>query len=1129
MSSRLTKSNNEKIYNYSSKLKLKIRDESQSSVLVKCKAKNEVGLQQRACLFQIMRARVPTLRHSCSLAPLPKEQERPANSLLVECKQNEQLKTDESQMAASGNSGPQADQGSLRGSGGGSGGAGPTWTGFESPYLALKSAANASDQLQQLVAGQQQQRLVFAPNWLLAELYKAQPEAEANSSSGEQLSVREGSLQGKQQAVNYELVAYVIVGAGEQLGHIKTLVEENKLFRETPRDVYYVAARPTTNREQHNLDQDQLALVRPYSAKFPIQQHLYNLQNRVQHQQHLHMLQQQQQQFKLVDAVQLADEFQFSVPNLRPASRYKLLIYGQNLANRTRDWLVVRGETSADEGDLVSGTARSGSLGDARGQQSAATGPKVSLLEAGGTAVEMQGNKLVGSSLRTAPQDEPPPEGQAAGSGAQKSLVMRSGERQEEQSWALDEQEVAGGGGRRAGHLDSREPERQEQRLVEGAGPKVWAQRLAQLRERALDYAKGRPLLAVPAAIAVCLSAVLALLYVGGLFASCVARRRRARARRSRLGSGLSNAADKSADHDERDADDEDQDREGSGGRGDSEPSGRRLSGHLGAASGGRKCSAAGKLQAAGHANGLLRTGHYQHLLDDSKDSAEAAGRGAESAGQQREGAVFAALDPSSLDLRLLNTLGLEPVASQLQVDARQLQTDAAHERHRSDSLRLTTTGSLQAGSIASAAPLAPYNHAHQHLAGCQLVGSLDRRSWVGGVAALGQQQQQPMLVSSGGQHQLVGGRAGGLGQFGSIDRRTNQSQLVCGHQNYGGHSFLSDHYYVEPPKGDPADEEHQWAEAERASQTQTSAGRRAARQRHPQASGAPKRVVAFDLGHSVQWAGRETALGQPELRAGSQLDDEQETHKCHPGRPVTSGSSSASANTAPDSGHESPETNTTTTTTTGNGQRDQCSLGQRGACREHELRSGCQLHGTLLAAGRLQQVADSRGAKMGSGLMLETSDRLSCSPINLVASSLVLDGELLPNGHHQTSMVHSGQSHSQLGDPINCFMLMEMSPGSQEESSTTLLHSVDCSSSLCSSQFNGSATNGLESGPKASTNRGLAGANYSALQHHHQMSTSFASGPQQSAKAALSNGKLTEGRASDEDQASRMEEKNWL
>ena len=310
----------------SSRLKLRIKNENGFGLL-KCKAKNEIGLQQRPCLFQVTKAKSPSLRHTCSLA------NSSSTSLQIACQRNEHLKSEEFELIN--NQETKQESRSTTSSASGLSG----WLDLEA---IRHQSHNQNDQTNSLQLNPTL-RLVFPPNWILAELYKlSKTSDEQRDEIGPQNSVSSGQN-------NYELIAYVVVGSSQQLANIKSIVEENGLFSSNPRSVYYVMTRQING--NNNSD-----AANRFLESTPNGDHSSALDGRSSEAtfQPLRLGPSTSTTATagrpIEDAsIRLADSFTFSVPNLESQSKYKLLLFGQNLANKTRDWLVVKGETLREE------------------------------------------------------------------------------------------------------------------------------------------------------------------------------------------------------------------------------------------------------------------------------------------------------------------------------------------------------------------------------------------------------------------------------------------------------------------------------------------------------------------------------------------------------------------------------------------------------------------------------------------------------------------------------------------------------------------------------------------------------------------------------------------------------------
>lgn len=329
----------------SSRLKYKIKDKNNFGLL-KCKAKNEVGLQQKPCLFQIIQAPNPTLKHTCSLLNTG------STFLQVMCQPSEHLKSEEFEFIYGANSTnqdannqastipnqQQQQQSSMA-----------RWLNIEAmrqqttPIYDQSSPSNIQPNF----------RVVFPPNWILGELFKI---STSNNDIGDNKNSNKQNVNNQ----NYELVAYIVVGAANQLANIKSIVEENKIFSSNPRSVYYVIAKnhqqagnSVNNDTQNIIDSSSPSTANNNDSNMTTTTTTIVGQSQANTKRVL-------SQSKLIiqdAAIKLADSFAFTVPSLEPQTKYKLLIYGQNLANKTRDWSLVKGETLQDDGFSPSNSA----------------------------------------------------------------------------------------------------------------------------------------------------------------------------------------------------------------------------------------------------------------------------------------------------------------------------------------------------------------------------------------------------------------------------------------------------------------------------------------------------------------------------------------------------------------------------------------------------------------------------------------------------------------------------------------------------------------------------------------------------------------------------------------------------
>lgn len=239
-----------------------------------------------------------SLKHSCNLSNTT------ATTFQIACQLNEHLKSEEFELTQQQHQYPRNDN-SFRPSGGLN-----NWLSLEALRAGGSQAPSDLPWGSTAMTGTGQMepssRIVFPPNWLLAELYKMPAD-----SSGDP-----------------ELAAYIIVSAAHQLANIKSIVEDSKLFSSQPKIVYYVATKTTGNNSSSGSPADSGA----------------NPTGVIVHQQN-----------RLTSgpieepSIQLANNFAFTVPSLEPEQKYKLLIFGQNLANKTRDWIMIKGETLNDE------------------------------------------------------------------------------------------------------------------------------------------------------------------------------------------------------------------------------------------------------------------------------------------------------------------------------------------------------------------------------------------------------------------------------------------------------------------------------------------------------------------------------------------------------------------------------------------------------------------------------------------------------------------------------------------------------------------------------------------------------------------------------------------------------------
>lgn len=254
----------------------------------------------------------------------------------------------------------------------------------------------------------------------------------------------------------------MIVASPQQLANIKSIVEENRLFSTNPRPVYYVMTKQLDAGQKAPSQQPDAsgdlpsAGRRPFGSPAPPADKWLTVED---------------------PAVQLASSFVFSVPNLEPnGQKYKLIIYGQNLANRTRDWLVVSGET----GNLDTGDP----------------------LPVAHTAVDEPSNRSL----------------------QQKSIVMRSDDSASHESSNQQQHQ----------QLRHEQDEQQVDRLTGLAGSGSLVDRLHQLnlyKDYAISYAKQRPLLAIPLGLSSLLVLVLLLTWAANTLVQLIRGPTRARRR----------------------------------------------------------------------------------------------------------------------------------------------------------------------------------------------------------------------------------------------------------------------------------------------------------------------------------------------------------------------------------------------------------------------------------------------------------------------------------------------------------------------------------------------------------------------------------------------------------------------
>lgn len=424
---------------HSSRLQYKIKDEN-SFGLLKCKAKNAIGLQQKACLFQISRAQLPILRHGCSLMNVS------STNLQVKCDPNEHLKSEDFELVAN----RDKQQQSIGSSAG-----------------RMASWVNNLDAMRQQHQHQQPDgqsgwrqssnelsltmRLVYPPTWLMAELYKSTSGGDSSSEA------------------SYSLSAYIVIGASSQLPIIKSIVEENHLFSTNPKSVYYVIAKQTNsssaNRTSNSLI-DQNKQNAGMNENVPLIPRQFSSGGR-----------------SIIEdpSIQIANSFAFTIPSLEPQTKYKLLIYGQNLANKTRDWLIVRAETKTEESGYES-----------RSQIQSTAPIRTEFTEEG--KVANTGMVSLAASNQT----------------SLKSIVMRSDTDQtssnDEPNSMTDDQTSTPG----------RLTARNNLSLIDRV------QQLGFYKDYAISYAKQKPLLAVPMAASIILVLVLFLTWTAGFLVHCL-------------------------------------------------------------------------------------------------------------------------------------------------------------------------------------------------------------------------------------------------------------------------------------------------------------------------------------------------------------------------------------------------------------------------------------------------------------------------------------------------------------------------------------------------------------------------------------------------------------------------------
>lgn len=383
-------------------------------------------------MFQVLPAPPPKLRHSCSLSAAA------ATSFQVRCQLNEHLKSEEFELV-------QRQQARLDLS---------TSTGLRN-WMNLDTFRSQQQQLQSGSSSSSEQnpnlRLVFPPHWLLGQLHKL--------ADGEE-----------------QLVGYVVVAQSKQLASIKFLVEQNGLFSERPRSVYYVIAKPELQIGENNSSSQSAATATTNQTSSVIQMHNDRLG------------------FSLVEdpSIQLPATFTFSVPNLKPQNKYKLVIYAQNLANKTPDWLMIQAETWKDELAQSNFSKVSGKALDADNLLSADSANEGHLQR-----VESKENQE--ESL------------ESHNSSSQKSIVMRS-----DQSRQVDQQQQTDN--RTSAQMSDQSIDRLTADANSGSGSSL-VDKMHQFglyKDYAISYAKKKPLLAVPVALSLALVLLVTLIWLGG-------------------------------------------------------------------------------------------------------------------------------------------------------------------------------------------------------------------------------------------------------------------------------------------------------------------------------------------------------------------------------------------------------------------------------------------------------------------------------------------------------------------------------------------------------------------------------------------------------------------------------------
>lgn len=1076
------------VYSFSQRLKLKIRDESQSSILVKCKAKNEVGLQQRACHYQITRARPPTLRHSCSLADnAPKS----PVSFQVNCKPNELLKTEQFQMQSGSSPALSATNSAMSGNEMLSF---PFWPSSRQAQEYNNDNGNNMSALNRIHQQQQQlpqQRVVFAPSWLLAELYKARhvENPSMNEDDKQQPQQQQGST-------NYELVAYTIVAASDQLTRIKTLVEENKLFKENPRDIYYVSAKPPLNSGPNSMpnarDQQQLNSSAAAASSIQNDDSAMMLASLTGNRQ-FHPMNPKTSLLTVVEdpAMQLSDEFQFTVPSLQPDTRYKLIIHGQNLANKTRDWLVVRGETGPE--DELSIKQR-----QQIEQQQQQTIETLS-----------SSNKLIGSNLKqvlsSADQqhqthsDTSNQSNGSSGAGHQKSIVMRSGIEQEEpltsSSSALQHQQqqllLRNTDSSSDNNSNQLSNEQREQLHADNNNKSALAsrslfsslglaERSGQLarqfdvyRENIIVLARKRPLLAIPLALIGCLLLFMLILYLSSSFVALIKGRRR------HSNGQYPNGNEENTNLNNADDDDHSDHKSSLNNFAIHHSNDSSTSSILHS-----KLHSANNNNINDNINGPLQTNSQNQLTgkQQSQQHQQHHSHFSSSPGSFGSSSNGAATNSTSANIHTVASLSSPPQQQHLNQLDTHLQTgpptiytvDPTLNCQLLDAIALeplasgntnatsngTCYGTMGNSKVYPVQLTTSSHHDDVHFAngthlnggggpnGCQFIGSLDRR-W-----QQNQHKYEPLYLT---EQQMMPHY-----QFGSIDRRQHlladcllvPASALDNHNDDHYHQQNHEHIYA----GQKQHRHYQQQQQKRhlARQMLKAPANRSHLENHSQHS---KRVVAFDLSDGKSTP---SILHNPMTTTAT--------------RSITSGeSSSISVHTSAhvDSGHESPGTNTTNTTTTTNGPAE------TSLCQKHNNNDNrSNNHLPIIRAKPRRKDLNNNNIPVDQSI-----NDLSINNNN--------NGHGNNNGTYLEAASRQAVNGATQSSPT-CMMLMKMSPGSLDESSTTnntLLQSADCSSSYASSinqQHHHHHQQQLQ--PNTSDTN-----SYSILQQNHRMATSFA------------------------------------